>query len=48
MTVMGYFYYSLWYQITYQIMAEDILKYSPTVMFRVGHPVCRSTNECRE
>ena len=33
---MGYFYYSLWYQITYQIMVDDILKYSPTVIIRVG------------
>ena len=28
------YYYSLWYQTTYKIMEEDILKYSPTVMFR--------------
>ena len=28
-----YFYYCLWYQKTYQIMEEDIVNYSPIVMF---------------
>ena len=28
------FYYSLWYQATYQIIEEDILNYSSNFMFR--------------
>ena len=28
------YYFSLWYQTTLKIMEEDILKYSPTVMYR--------------
>ncbi len=31
---MIFFFNFLWYQTTYQIMEEDILNYSPTVMFR--------------
>jgi len=30
-----YFYYSLWYQTTKQNIEEDILNYSPTVMYDV-------------
>ena len=41
------YYYSLWFQTTYKIMEEDILKYSPTVMFRGTPCISRISNSIR-